>query len=54
MLSFKLTFPYTFANISVNISLNNLKIEISEIYAEKAVENVQDGISRLPGSQKNQ
>ena len=38
MLSFKVTFPYTFANISVNISLNNLKIDIFEIYVEMVVE----------------
>ena len=35
-----------FGNIMLQISPNSNKLDIFELYTERAVENVQDGISR--------
>ena len=45
-------FLYDIANISVKIALNDIKNDIFEIYTERTVENVQDGISRTLGSRE--
>ena len=43
-----------FGNIMLQISPNSNKLDIFELYTERAVENVQDGISRPLESQEIQ
>ena len=38
MLNFKMTSPYCFADILVNFSPNDKKVDIFKVYAERAVE----------------
>ena len=45
--NFSTTLQY-FGNIMLQISPNSNKLDIFELYTERAVENVQDGISRPP------
>ena len=54
MLILKMTSMQYFGNILVKISPNNNKMDIFRIYMERAIKNVEDGISRPLGSREIQ